>query len=94
MRFHAHLGIERAHACRGERGFFAAAVGERIPGLAMQVGGFEPVGVDDAERPTPAPARYCSTGTPRPPAPTTSTEAARSRAWPSAPTSRNAIWRE
>ena len=49
MRFDAHFGIERAHARRRERGFLAAAVGERVPGLAMQVGRFEPVAVDDAE---------------------------------------------
>ena len=49
MRFDAHFGIERAHARGGERGFLAAAVGQRVPGLAMQVRGLEPVAVDDAE---------------------------------------------
>ena len=49
VRFHAHVGIERSHTSRGERGFFLAALGQRIPGLAMQVGRFEAVGIDDAE---------------------------------------------
>ncbi len=33
-------------------------------------------------RPTPAAARYCNAGEPRPPAPTTSAREARSRSWP------------
>ena len=49
MHVDAHFGIQGPHAGRGQRGLFAAAVGERVPGLAMQVGGFEPVAVDDAE---------------------------------------------
>ena len=49
VRLDAHLGIQRAHARRRQRGFLAAAIGERIPGLAMQVRWLEPVAVDDAE---------------------------------------------
>ena len=49
VRLDAHFGIERAHALRRERGFLAAAIGERVPGLAMQVRRLEPVAVDDAE---------------------------------------------
>src|ERR1700676_1817802 len=43
--------------------------------------------------PTPAAARYISAGAPRPPAPTTSTEASFNAAWPGPPTSRSTMWR-
>ena len=44
--------------------------------------------------PIPAAARYSTSGEPSPPAPTTSTRAAFSFAWPVPPTSRNRMWRE
>mgnify|MGYP000741734832 CR=1 FL=1 len=46
-----------------------------------------------AERPTPAAARYISTGAPSPPAPMTSTFAAFSFCWPGPPTSLSRMWR-
>ena len=49
VRLHADLGIQCVHALRRQRGFFAPAVGQRIPGLTMQVRWLEPIGVDDAE---------------------------------------------
>ena len=45
-------------------------------------------------RPTPAVARYSSTGEPSPPAPTTSACACSSRCWPSMPMSSNRMCRE
>ena len=54
VRFDAYFGIQCAYALRRQRGFLPAAIGQRIPGLAMQVRWLEPVGVDDAE---PADAR-------------------------------------
>jgi hypothetical protein len=49
MCFHAHLGIERTHACCRQRGFFLATLAQCVPGLAMEVRRIEPVGVDDAQ---------------------------------------------
>ena len=43
------FGIQRAHARRRERGFVAGRSRPARTGLAMQVGGFEPVAVDDAD---------------------------------------------
>ena len=43
--------------------------------------------------PTPAAARYCSTGQPSPPQPTTSTRAAFSFCWPASPISGSSRWR-
>ncbi len=43
--------------------------------------------------PTPAAARYSSTGAPKPPAPITSTRARPSAAWPGPPTSRSTMCR-
>ena len=61
--------------------------------LALQVVERDPVVVDDAEVPTPAAARYISSGEPSPPAPMTSTLAALSLCWPWPPTSRSTRWR-
>jgi hypothetical protein len=49
VRVDAHFGIQRLYARRGQRRLFAATFGQRVPGLPMQVGGFEPVTVDDTE---------------------------------------------
>ena len=43
--------------------------------------------------PTPAAARYNSTGDPNPPAPTTRTRESKSFSWPLPPTSSKRIWR-
>jgi len=58
-----------------------------VQDLPLQVAGVHLVVVDDAERATPAAARYIEAGEPSPPAPTHRTRAAFSRRCPSTPTS-------
>ncbi|MFO1428259.1 MAG: hypothetical protein U1F11_15075 [Steroidobacteraceae bacterium] len=90
----AHVRIERRDARRGQ-----LRLGRPQSASAYQVwrcrfDGSSRSPSTISRRPTPAPARYCSTGTPRPPAPITATQLARRRAWPRTPTSRSAICRE
>ena len=49
VRGHLNFGIERAHSLRRELGLGLAAVGQRVPGLAMQVGGLQMVRIHDGE---------------------------------------------
>ena len=51
VRFDLHLGVECADPRRGEICFGLAAIREREPGLAVQVGGFEAIAIDDHQPP-------------------------------------------
>jgi hypothetical protein len=67
--------------------------GGTVQNLALEVGEVHCVKIHQPRWPTPAAARYMAAGEPRPPAPTTSTRAPRSRSCPSRPTSPSTRWR-
>ena len=94
VRLHANFGIERAHALGGERGLSLAAIVERVPGLAMQIAGLEPVGIDDAEPADACAGEILQHGNAEAARADHQHRRARRRSWPAAPTSCSAIWRE
>ena len=80
-------GLKRCNAAARDFDLGLADIGHGVERLAVEVGFLDPR--HDRRwlsRPTPAPARSCITGQPSPPAPTTRTDAAASRACPASPT--------